>query len=54
MTNNGSNDGFWDLPADERAYYMQKAAEAGGVEQFFDLSPEERATAYEQALKDND
>lgn len=45
-----SNSGFWGRPADERAERMRKAAERGGVENFFDLPPEERAQAYE----DND
>lgn len=42
-----TNDGFWDLLAEERAAAMERAAERGGVENFFDLSPEERAQAYE-------
>ncbi|CAB3919968.1 hypothetical protein [Achromobacter ruhlandii] len=42
------NNGFWDLPADERAAAMEQAAERGGVENFFDLDPEDRARAYNQ------
>lgn len=44
---NDSNNGFWDRPADERAERMRTAAERGGVENFFDLPPEERAAAYD-------
>lgn len=46
---NDSNQGFWDRPVDERAERMRKAADRGGVENFFDLPPEERAQAYEDA-----
>lgn len=42
------NNGFWDRPADERAAIMEHAAERGGVENFFDLEPEDRARAYSQ------
>ena len=49
---NDSNNGFWDRPADERAEIMRKAAERSGVENFFDLSPEERAQAYQDARED--
>lgn len=42
------NNGFWDAPADERAERMQIAAERGGVENFFDLPPEERAICYDE------
>jgi hypothetical protein len=45
----GGNCEFWDRPADERAERMRKAAERGGVENFFDLLPEERAQAYEDS-----
>lgn len=48
--NNDSNNGFWDRPADDRAERMRDAAERGGVDNFFDLPPEDRARAYE----DND
>ena len=51
MTND-SNGGFWDRPADERAEHMRKAADRGGVENFFDLPPEDRARAYEDARDD--
>lgn len=44
---NDSNNGFWDRPADERADRMAAAAERGGVENFFDLTPDERAQAYD-------
>ena len=47
--NNDSNNGFWDLPADERAERMRAAAERGGEENFFDLAPEERARVYEHS-----
>lgn len=40
------NNGFFDRPAQERAGIMEKAAERGGVENFFDLPPEDRAQAY--------
>lgn len=43
---NDSNNGFWNLPADERADRMRAAAERGGAENFFDLPPDERAQAY--------
>lgn len=43
---NDSNEGFWDRPADERAERMRQAADRAGVENFFDLTPEERAEAY--------
>lgn len=46
------NNGFWDRPADERAAVMERAAERGGVTDFFDLPPEERAAAYEQEAGD--
>lgn len=42
------NNGFFDLGADERYERMQVAAERGGVENFFDLPPEERAQCYEE------
>lgn len=45
---NDSNNGFWDRPADERAERMRTAAERGGVANFFDLPPEERADAYNE------
>ena len=41
------NNGFFDLEVDERSERMQIAAERGGVENFFDLPPEERARCYE-------
>lgn len=44
---NSSNNGFWDRLADDRAERMRTAAERGGVSNFFDLSPEERAQAYD-------
>jgi hypothetical protein len=42
------NNGFWDLPPDERAARMEAACERNGVENFFDLPPEERGRAYER------
>ena len=42
------SNGFWDRPADERAAIMERAAEIGGVDNFFDLDPEDRAQAYHQ------
>lgn len=44
---NDINGGFWDRPEGERACRMRSAAELGGVENFFDLTPEERAQAYD-------
>lgn len=44
---NTNNNGFFDLEADERSNRMQISAERGGVENFFDLPPEERARCYE-------
>ena len=43
-----SNNGFWDQPADVRAERMRNAADRGGVENFFDLPPEERARVYDE------
>ncbi len=43
----GCNNGFWDREPSDRASRMRAAAERGGVENFFDLSPEERARAYD-------
>lgn len=43
---NDSNCGFWDRPVEERAAVMGVACDRGGVDNFFDLSPEERADAY--------
>lgn len=41
------NNGFWDRPPEERAFLMERACERGGVDNFFDLSPEERGQAYD-------
>ena len=41
------NNGFWDRPADERAQVMQSACDRAEEANFFDLSPEERAAAYD-------
>lgn len=41
------NNGFWDRPADERAARMNAACDRAGVDNFFDLSPEERGRAYD-------
>lgn len=46
---NTVNNGFWDLPPDERSALMESACERGGVTNFFDLSPEERGRAYDRA-----
>ena len=47
VRHNDTNNGFWDRPAEERAERMRAAADIGGVENFFDLTPEERANAYD-------
>lgn len=41
------NNGFWDREPQERAVRMDRACERGGVSNFFDLAPEERAACYE-------
>lgn len=43
-----NNNGFFDFSADERAHMAEEAMEAAGVDNFFDLDPEERAAIYEQ------
>jgi len=43
------NNGFWDLDADERAAIIESACDRAGIENFCDLSPEERSRAYEQS-----
>jgi hypothetical protein len=43
------NHGFWDLHPDERAVITETACERAGVDNFYDLSPEERDAAYEVA-----
>lgn len=43
------NNGFWDLPAEERNAIMKAACERAGAENFFDLDPEDRRRAYENA-----
>ena len=43
------NHGFWDLPASERARITEEACDRAGVENFYDLSPEERDRAYSKA-----
>lgn len=48
------NFGFYDLPAQDRANAMDAACERGGVGNFFDLSPEERAQCYEQASQNDE
>lgn len=45
--NTAMNNGFWDRPAEERAARMEWACERFGTGDFWDLSPEERGTAYE-------
>lgn len=42
------NNGFWDLPADERAAITEAACERGGVDNFFDLPADERVAAYDR------
>ncbi len=42
------NNGFYLLPPDERAIAMERACEKHGVDNFFDLSPEERGEVYEK------
>lgn len=42
-----SNNGFWDRDADDRAERMRAAADRGGVDNFFDLPPDDRAAAYD-------
>jgi len=44
----GTNNNFFDREVDDRADRMQKASESGGVTDFFDLSPEERAACYDE------
>lgn len=39
---------FWDLPAEERGYWYDKAEQDTGTS-FHDLSPEERGNYYERA-----
>lgn len=41
------NDVFRDMPAEERAAVMDAACALWGVTNFFDMSPEDRARAYE-------
>lgn len=50
---NDSNNGFWDNEAGYRAERMRAAAERGGVDNFFDLSPEDRAQVYEDCRNEN-
>lgn len=52
--NNDSNNGFWGREPDDRAERMRKAAERGGVDNFFDLPPDERAQAYVEDDDDNE
>lgn len=40
------NNGFWDLPPEERAARKEAACRRFGVDDFNDLSPEERGWAY--------
>ena len=42
------NNGFYQLPADERTAAYDYAREKYGVDNFFDLEPEERAEIYEK------
>ena len=45
------NNGFFDLPAEERAAATDAACERAGVESFYDLSPEERGACYDKATE---
>jgi hypothetical protein len=47
------NDGFWDLPVEERGYWYERAEEEMG-RMFWDLTPEERGYYYELASGGND
>lgn len=51
---NTVNNGFFDLPADERAAAYKSACERFGEANFFDLSPEERGWAYDRATGDHE
>lgn len=42
------NGGFWDLPAEERGYWYDKAESETG-QSFWDLPPEERGSYYDRA-----
>lgn len=43
------NHGFWDLDPEERARITEDACEKAGVDNFHDLSAEERDEAYSKA-----
>lgn len=45
------NHGFWDLHPDDRARIKEAACDRAGVDDFMDLSPEERDAAYFAAEK---
>jgi hypothetical protein len=42
------NNGFWDKKPQDRSRIMAQACKKNGIKNFFDLSPEERAEAYEK------
>jgi hypothetical protein len=46
------NNGFWDLPADQRDQAMQAACDRYGVGDFWDLDPDQRNAAYGRAADD--
>jgi hypothetical protein len=46
------NNGFWDLPAGDRAAAMQAACDRYGVTDFWDLDPAQRGAAYDYAVDD--
>ena len=48
------NNGFFSLPSDERAAAYEYAYKKYGVDNFFDLEPEERAEIYEKFGEDQD
>jgi phage gp46-like protein len=46
------NEGFWDLSAEERGHWYDRAREETGSD-FWDLPPEERGRYYEQAAEED-
>ncbi len=46
------NNGFWDLPADDRAAAMQAACDRYGVTDFWDLDAGQRGDVYDRAAGD--
>ena len=49
--NNTNNNGFFDLPPEQRGYWYDKAREENGVDSFYDLTPEERGRYYDRATE---